>query len=138
MEIGKGELLIGEIAAQHKGNLRLHLRLHHVAQRNLRTVATRHIGEQHAVVWLMHAELLLHRERGEADFTAREPPAVLNRARRINRLCGIGPFKIAVRDQGADGFARLARASRLEEQRGGRLDLGLRSCRHGLSSCLRV
>ena len=113
MQIGKGELLIGEIAPQHKGNLRLHLRLHNIARRNLRTVATRHIGEQHAVVRLMHAELFLHGERGQPDLAAHEPAATLKRAGGVDGLDGICAVNIAIRDQGADGLARLARAGGL-------------------------
>ena len=85
-----------QIAMQCERDLGLDLRLQHSAQRDFLAVVQFHVGEQHAEVRRVHAELRLYRLRCQADLATNQassfPEAMLGIRLLYRVRCGHAAF----------------------------------------------
>ena len=88
--LGGGRVGVGQIIAEHEGDLGLDLGLDQPADGDLGAVFDRHVGEQHAVVRLVDAQLALDGERREADLAADEAPSALDPMGGVDVLDRVG------------------------------------------------
>jgi hypothetical protein len=79
-------LAVRQMTFEHERNLRLHLGLLRARERNLLAVGHGHVVEKHAEVGLVHAQLRLHRLRGQTDLAAYQPPTRREPVLRVDAL----------------------------------------------------
>ena len=91
-----------QIALQHESDLALGLRLEERACRYRIAIGDLHIGEQHAVIWLVDIGVFLDDFRRKTDLAARQPPSFCQPAHRIGFLDTIGSSQIARRQMLTD------------------------------------
>jgi hypothetical protein len=96
--------------SRDEGDLGLDFGLQHFSERHFLVVVEAHVGEQHAEVRRVDAELLLNRLRGETDLAPDEAPALFQRmlgVRVLNGVCGVHAAGRQLLADRRDGVAAL-------------------------------
>ena len=120
-QFAQGRVGMGKVAPQHKGDLAFDLGLDQPAAVDGLAVAVFHVGEQHAEVGLIDAQLLLHRQGRQADLAPAQAPTGRQGGQGVDLLHGVGILQgLDVKTLG-NAWARAATRARQGQRSSGSL-----------------